>query len=657
MSLLTLSPEATRLRRIAKACSAGELSRLEYREARRRVIDQFAAANFHGDEDTVPRFDLDVTQRRGAMMVEEVAVVSRQNWLVWMLLCAVLLAGLTLPVWTHASQAAVPQVAVQQIPPLSERDPNPSTAPRIAVDAVKWAVPHELGDLLAVEAELYLTTRLKEIRQQNAPLAHGFSAEELEEVGRYLNAIGVHDRAGELTPGDFEDLGALIAEQKSKRGVSLIQLEQLAQQLQSWVREQGYPLAQAYVPAQSVSAGEVRLDVQLGRLSSISVAGAEYSSFERRMADLIGQHVRRDAVETKLNSLNRTRGIRAEVSFVPGAEVGDTEMVLHVKQQQTFTGSVGLDNYGVEDLGEERLQLAGQWNNPRGVGDVLSATAFTTLDPADHQYGEIEYAAPVFDGRYDAAAQLSVADIQLESGTDIEGDGVLFGLQLTDTQLFTRTQRREIVYEVGLHDFDWDIVPGQRAWFASASVAGHRLFDERKIALNGSLQALVGGVDDERAGQDSNFWRLRAGVTGWMPFDMPFDQRAKLVLDLQLQASADLLPPTLRLGTTGPYANKGFGQGQALLDSGIAVNGALRFDAAVGQWWVFLDSTYGEIEGLSPRWLHLTSMGVGWEAQLLQGDAGSLSSRITLGYPISHKGTGGFDDDGTQIYWSLQYAH
>jgi hemolysin activation/secretion protein len=139
---------------------------------------------------------------------------------------------------------------------------------------------------------------------------------------------------------------------------------------------------------------------------------------------------------------------------------------------------------------------------------------------------------------------------------------------------------------------------------------------------------------------------------------MPWiDRRAKLVLDMQLQASADLLPPTLRLGATGPYANKGFLQAQALLDSGVGINSALRFDAKVGQWWLFMDSTYGEIEGINKRWLHLTSIGLGWEAQLMQSKAGSLSSRVTLGYPISHKGTGGFDDDGTQVYWSLQYAH
>ena len=42
MKLLQLSPEVTRLRRVARACAAGELSRIEYRQARREVIYKFA---------------------------------------------------------------------------------------------------------------------------------------------------------------------------------------------------------------------------------------------------------------------------------------------------------------------------------------------------------------------------------------------------------------------------------------------------------------------------------------------------------------------------------------------------------------------------------------------------------------------------------------
>ena len=115
--------------------------------------------------------------------------------------------------------------------------------------------------------------------------------------------------------------------------------------------------------------------------------------------------------------------------------------------------------------------------------------------------------------------------------------------------------------------------------------------------------------------------------------------------------------PTLRMGATGPYVNKGFAQGLLLLDQGVGVNGSMRFDARYGQWWLFLDNVYGEREGESSRWVQLSSVGLGWEADLTESAAGTLSSRVTLGYPISHRGTGGFDDDGMQIYWALRLAH
>ena len=652
MSLLTLCPEATRLRRIAKACSAGELSRTEYREARRRVIDQISSVVDNDSDDTVPRFDVDVTQERSVVMSDSGEVTSQHNWLLWMLLGALLVAGLWLPLWTYAAQTG------ELIAPLNQRDPNPTTAPRYQVESVQLALADDLPVTLLDQAQDFLASRLKQVQQVNAPDQHGFNAAELQEVGRFLNAVGVHDKSAKLAVNDMQDLSALIAVQKNRRGVSLIQLEQIARELQLWLREQGYPLAVAYVPSQMVHAGHVGLGVQLGLLSNIVIAGPQSTLLSYRMAALVGDWVQRDGVETELNVLNRVQGIRVEASFVPGDQVGETEMVLQVKQQQRYTGSVQLDNYGVEDLGQERVVLSGQWNSPRGIGDVLSATAFTSIDPADHQFGQLEYASPVLDGRFDASARLEFADIALATGSRLEGDGILFDARLIDTQKFTRTRRREVTYGLSVHDFDWDLVPGQRAWFATAGVQGHRLWDASKIALTGSVQALFGGLDHQRAGQDDSFWRLRASMTGWTPFNLPWlHTRAKLVLDVQMQASADLLPPTLRLGASGPRTNKGFAQGQVLLDRGVGLNAALRFDAPLGQWWLFADSSYGEIEGVQKQWRQLSSVGVGWEAKILHNEAGRLSSRITLGYPISHRGSGGFDDDGTQFYWSLQYAH
>ena len=43
-----------------------------------------------------------------------------------------------------------------------------------------------------------------------------------------------------------------------------------------------------------------------------------------------------------------------------------------------------------------------------------------------------------------------------------------------------------------------------------AGVEGHRLWDARKLAVAGSVEGLIGGVDDERPGQDNTYWRVRA---------------------------------------------------------------------------------------------------------------------------------------------------
>lgn len=58
MTLLRLSPDSERLRRIAKAHAAGELSTPDYRRIRTEVIDGFGgvAPDDQGGDDTQPRW-------------------------------------------------------------------------------------------------------------------------------------------------------------------------------------------------------------------------------------------------------------------------------------------------------------------------------------------------------------------------------------------------------------------------------------------------------------------------------------------------------------------------------------------------------------------------------------------------------------------------
>lgn len=650
MSLLKLAPEVTRLRRIAKACAAGELSRTEYRQARRAVIEEFSVSHGQGLEDTVPRFDVEITQRRNKPQTQPVQTVSRQNSLTWILLFVLVLAALILPLWSFAQTST--------IGPLNSRDPNPQTSPRFMVEQITWTSSVALDAELEAQANALVEQSLAQVQAENAPADHGFSEAELLEVGRFLNAVGVHDQGVVLNRRDLEDLRALIAQQKGRRGVSLLQIERVAADLQQWLRSQGYPLARAYVPAQAVSGGQVQVDVELGLLSEITVAGQTGSQIGYGLAQLLGEPVQRDAVETQLNRLNRASGMSAQASFEAGAAVGQTRMVLHVDEQRRFTGSVGLDNYALDDLGGERLLLAGQWHNPRGVGDVLSAKLFTTVDPADHLYGALGYTTAVGAGKYDLSAQVAFADLELDGLVPFAGEGVLLDLALRDTQVFTRRQSREWVYLAGLHDLNWDLADDQRSWFLGAGWQGHQLWDKQKWAMYSRVDVLFGGVDNTRPGQDSQFWRLGGQLDAWTPLSLPgLPFATKWLLNLRWQATSEALPATLRLNAAGPYANKGFEQAAVVLDQGLGISSALRFNAPVGDWWVFVDATYGELLGQPDQWAQLTSAGLGWETGLLRTTRGRLSSRVTLGYPLAHEGSKGVDEDGTQIFWSIQYEH
>ncbi|MEM9624158.1 MAG: hypothetical protein AAF993_21140 [Pseudomonadota bacterium] len=98
MSLLSLEPDVVRLRRLAKACQAGEMSRLEYRRTRRDVICKFVESGGLLNEDTVPRFDLDATLRRGFVAPVKPAAAKPRK-VVWMCVLVALVAGLVLPTW------------------------------------------------------------------------------------------------------------------------------------------------------------------------------------------------------------------------------------------------------------------------------------------------------------------------------------------------------------------------------------------------------------------------------------------------------------------------------------------------------------------------------------------------------------------------------
>ncbi len=101
MSLLQLSPEAVRLRRIAKACAAGEMSRLEYRQARREMINHLSGGSQAPSEPTLSRNEPDTTQRRGEVSSHGSGATVRNHFSAWLTGVVVAALSAIISLWMY----------------------------------------------------------------------------------------------------------------------------------------------------------------------------------------------------------------------------------------------------------------------------------------------------------------------------------------------------------------------------------------------------------------------------------------------------------------------------------------------------------------------------------------------------------------------------
>lgn len=645
MKLMRLAPESVRLRRIARAWAAGEFSQSEYRRARAQVIDRFAEQDPDGD-DTQPRWQPSegLTPATSQGLPAHSALAGRRAPLWLALLLLVLGLGGAMLAWSE-----------DRIPPVRDRDPNPASSPRLDVQRVVVGNFEALRGVTADALNRRIADKLLELRARHAPAAHGFSDDELDEVGRFLDALGIHEPDTRFNPADLRDLAALVARQKQRRGLSVVELEELAAHVQQIYRDAGYLLAVAYVPSQTVSDGQVELAVLPGVLGAVTVEGGDADLVRRRFADLIGRPVRTETLAARLYALNRLPGLTAQASFEEGAAVGETRLDLSLIEERTGSLKLRADNHGDAQTGQQRLAAAASWLSPRGIGDSLTAEAVWSAAPSNQLFGQLDYQTPLA-GATELRAGIARNDYRWQQVEDVDAEGWFGGLALR--QHLQRSRRRSAALEIGVgrQRLDWQGSLRQDVDLIRAAALGERLWDGLRIAAEGVVELAWGRIDGDRfSGQDEDFWNLSAQGSVWTPLSLPLLPGPQtLSLGFDAQTADGRLPGPRRLALGGAEAARAFQRDVYLADRGVQLDLTLRLPAGPGELLLFTDTAFGEdrTDG-AQSWAHLSSAGIGWEARL--GDV--WFTRTTLALPVSARGSGGLDDDGPRLFWSLEYAH
>ncbi|MBP6468517.1 MAG: ShlB/FhaC/HecB family hemolysin secretion/activation protein [Fusobacteriaceae bacterium] len=224
-----------------------------------------------------------------------------------------------------------------------------------------------------------------------------------------------------------ETLLALIKPYESKE-LGLNGLKEIASIITKYYRDNGYFVARAYLPAQSIEDETVQIAIVEGNYGAFELKNTslvntkEVQAFMDNLKE--GEKVSTKSLERQMlliNDLNGAQVTNAEV--LPGKEVGTSDFIITVDATPKYTGYAIVDNYGNRYTGENRLSLGADVNSLSGIGDVLSINGLISHN-TDIKNGRIAYERPFGYTGLKGGVSFSVTDYMLEEIPSYDAFGV-----------------------------------------------------------------------------------------------------------------------------------------------------------------------------------------------------------------------------------------
>lgn len=168
-------------------------------------------------------------------------------------------------------------------------------------------------------------------------------------------------------------------------------LETLARKVTDYLHAQGWFLANAYLPQQDVTKGNIDIAIRAGRLDGANGKGTPFGivksstgrlRISRARLDAIaapllrpGAAAKKDKLERALLLMDRLPGISAQARLQRGQNPDSTHVAIAVNEGPLASASAWIDNYGNYSTGTIQENILAQLNDPAHIGDQLSALA------------------------------------------------------------------------------------------------------------------------------------------------------------------------------------------------------------------------------------------------------------------------------------------
>jgi len=413
-----------------------------------------------------------------------------------------------------------------------------------------------------------------------------------------------------------ETLHALVADQEGK-SLTLSQLDELAGRITTYYQNHSFPLSRAIIPAQSITAGVVVIQVVEAHYGKINLNNRSEVSDGLLNASLkplsSGGLIADAELNRTLLLLSDVPGVSVNAVLKPGTAVGTADMDVDVLYNKAPLANLSLDNYGSRYIG--RARLSGNVNvvNPFHHGDILSANIISTGNGMN--YGRIGYDTLLngqgtrIGGAYSALRYKLGSTI---SALDANGTATVASAWAKHPLI-----RSKLYNLYGQVQYDLKTV---RDHVEVSGLRNDRRLNNLVVSLNGDLRdnVLAGamsivsigwtsgrvGFDDAAAATaDAATARTSGGFSKWnaniarLQGLTPSDS---VYLNVAAQWADGNLDSAEKMTAGGPYTVRAYDTGAISGDTGYTATVEIRHDLGLplpGKWQVlaFFDSAYVKV--------------------------------------------------------------
>ncbi len=473
-----------------------------------------------------------------------------------------------------------------------------------------YSVPNA-GSLLNFEEELRKVNILPVQVPEGKELINGVSGQNGEKI-----EVKYFKFDGQTNGFTDEQLTAVIQDLIGK-SLSFDDIQKAAKRIQNFYRDEGYFLAQVYIPEQEVKNGVIIIYISEGKLDSKQPfeikknnlrlkEGVSESYFIEGMKGKFTQK----GLERAILNFNEVPGIDAKVTLKPGKDAYSTSIVIDASEGPAVTGSIFLDNYGNRYTGQNRATGTVFINNPTKIGDQITFNMITA-PTGNFSLNQLGYNFPI--GRDGMRGTLSFNQLKYKIGKDLKtspqskGDAFTYTANVKYSILRTAERALLILAGYNLKDMYNETTGVETSDKIIESFDSSILFQNiDNIFLGGYMQALLkqsfGELDLSGASTDLSSDQGSSGAKTDGSFSKTYIQFLRIQriverLDLQILGSMQFASQNLdssekfTLGGIGGI--RAFPSGEASGDEGRKVSIDLRYKPNSSYINLFDNMQYG----------------------------------------------------------------